>query len=231
MIFFASSVFISSLLNNVKYYQLPYIRALVVPQIVFPKGGKSPQCTRFSFKKNGKIYFVFWLHAGFFVISQSNRFIVNQEDDTLDILNVMGPSVSNYFFLRELKNLFSVPSVFLRSNALFLDPSTNLSESTCELSRENLPVIPPRSFPTGSPSYPSRETFPISPRAPLSAQPPGQAHPAKPHLLYHGHAATPHSGLHTGSAQDTGSSGKYGQPEWLMQVLPVPGSGIAYAGF
>ena len=34
----------------------------------------------------------------FFVISQSKRFIVNLEDDALDILNVMGPSVSNYFF-------------------------------------------------------------------------------------------------------------------------------------
>ncbi|MCJ7742765.1 MAG: hypothetical protein MUO95_08810, partial [Methanoregula sp.] len=30
MIFFASSVFISVLLDNVKYYQLPYIRALVL---------------------------------------------------------------------------------------------------------------------------------------------------------------------------------------------------------
>jgi hypothetical protein len=38
------------------------------------------------------------------------------------------------FFLRELKNLFSVPSVSLLSNALVLYPSTNLSESTCELS-------------------------------------------------------------------------------------------------
>ncbi len=162
-----------------------------MPPIVFPKGGKSPQCTRFSFKKMVRSTLSLGFMRVFFVISQSNRFIVNQEDDTLDILNVMGPSVSNYFFLRELKNLFSVPSVFLRSNALFLDPSTNLSESTCELSRENLPVIPPRSFPTGSPSYPSRETFPISPRAPLSAQPPAPpAPPVKPHLTYHGHAAT-----------------------------------------
>jgi hypothetical protein len=34
----------------------------------------------------------------FLVISQSKRFIVNLEDETLDILNVMEPSVSNYFF-------------------------------------------------------------------------------------------------------------------------------------
>jgi hypothetical protein len=30
MIFFASSVFMSMLLDNVKYYQLPYIRTLVL---------------------------------------------------------------------------------------------------------------------------------------------------------------------------------------------------------
>jgi hypothetical protein len=54
---------------------------------------------RFTFsKKNVKVCFVFWLHAGFLVISQSKRCIINLEDDTLDILNVMKPSVSNYFF-------------------------------------------------------------------------------------------------------------------------------------
>jgi hypothetical protein len=58
-----------------------------------------------------------------------------------------------------------------------------------------------------------------------------KAHPAKPHLKYHGRAGTPHPGLHTVSAQDTGSSGNHGQPGGLMQVLPFPGSGSAYAGF
>jgi transposase len=33
--------------------------------------------------------------------SQSKRFIVNLEDETLDILNVMGPSFSNYYSVRE----------------------------------------------------------------------------------------------------------------------------------
>jgi transposase len=35
------------------------------------------------------------------VNSQSTRFIVNLEDETLDILNVMGPSFGNYYFVRE----------------------------------------------------------------------------------------------------------------------------------
>jgi hypothetical protein len=33
--------------------------------------------------------------------SQSKRFIVNLEDETLDILNVMGPSFCNYYSVRE----------------------------------------------------------------------------------------------------------------------------------
>lgn len=36
----------------------------------------------------------------FSVNSQSKRFIVNLEDETLDILKVMGPSFSNYYFVR-----------------------------------------------------------------------------------------------------------------------------------
>ena len=37
----------------------------------------------------------------FSVNSQSKRFIVNLEDDTLDILNVMGSAFRNYYFVRE----------------------------------------------------------------------------------------------------------------------------------
>ena len=37
----------------------------------------------------------------FSVNSQSKRFIVNLEDETLDILNIMGHSFSNYYSVRE----------------------------------------------------------------------------------------------------------------------------------
>jgi len=37
----------------------------------------------------------------FSVNSQSKRFIVNLEEETLDILNVMGPSFRNYYFVME----------------------------------------------------------------------------------------------------------------------------------
>jgi len=35
------------------------------------------------------------------VNSQSKRFIVNLEDETLDILKIMGPSFRNYYFVRD----------------------------------------------------------------------------------------------------------------------------------
>jgi hypothetical protein len=35
------------------------------------------------------------------VNSQNKRFIVNLEDETLDILNVMGPAFRNYYSVRE----------------------------------------------------------------------------------------------------------------------------------
>jgi hypothetical protein len=66
----------------------------------------------------------------------------------------------------ELKNLFSVPSVFLLSDALVLYPSTNLPSSTCKLPPVNLPVTTPQP-PVTLPPVPV-VTFPISPRAPLS---------------------------------------------------------------
>jgi hypothetical protein len=34
--------------------------------------------------------------------------------------------------------------------------------------------------------------------------------------------------MHTVSAQDTGSSGRFGLPEGFIPVLSFPGSGIAY---
>ena len=37
----------------------------------------------------------------FSVNSHSKRFIVNLEEETLDILNIMGPSFRNYYFVME----------------------------------------------------------------------------------------------------------------------------------
>jgi transposase len=37
----------------------------------------------------------------FSIDSRSKRFIVNLNDETLDILNVMGPTFRNYYFVRE----------------------------------------------------------------------------------------------------------------------------------
>jgi hypothetical protein len=94
------------------------------------------------------------------------------------------------FFLRELKNLFSVPSVSLLSNALVLYPSTNLSESTCELSHGKSTHDYTMIFPVHDRAARLVHHSQFLPELPSPAQPPHPVPPAKPHLLYHGRAAT-----------------------------------------
>jgi len=75
---------------------------------------------------------------------------------------------------------------------------------------------------------PVRSSFPCSPHAPLSAQPPA---PTQTSSAVAWECSNVMTELHTVSTQDTGSSGNNGQPKGWMQVLPIPDSGITYAGF